>query len=98
MSRLKVSREARSDIAAIRKYSLDRFGPVVADEYLRGLADRLAALIETPQLGTAYADRRDGKLRVTTYRSHRIFHEFDYDVVRVVRVLHQAMDVDRWLD
>jgi toxin ParE1/3/4 len=96
VARVIPSQAARDDLVAIRLYSIEQFGREVADEYFLGfdsafdlLASYPAAGSATPQYGKAY--------RCLIHRRHRIFYAVKDDIVRIVRILHHAVDAKRTL-
>ena len=91
MARVVPTHAARNDLVAIRLYSIEQFGPRVADEYFLGfdlafdlLANHPLAGPATPEYGKAY--------RCLMHRQHRIFYAVNDEVVRIIRILHHAMD------
>ena len=93
MAEVRLTAEARADLADIRRYSLAQFGGIAADRYFRGftrvfalLGGRPHAGVSQPQFGPA--------VRSFTHVRHRIFYRIDGDVVRVMRILHHARNVD----
>jgi toxin ParE1/3/4 len=96
VARVILSRAARDDLVAIRLYSIEQFGPEVADKYFLGFDFAFDLLASFPAAGSATSQY--GKVyRCLVHRSHRIFYRVDKDVVRIVRILHHAMDAKRAL-
>jgi toxin ParE1/3/4 len=96
MPRYKLSKKAEHDLINIWNYTLDNWGETQADNYVQSLKSAVELLIENPELGKS----RDG-IR-TGYRSynlgkHVIFYCSCNYGIRVVRILHQSMDVGRHL-
>jgi toxin ParE1/3/4 len=82
---------ARNDLVAIRLYSIEQFGPTMADEYFLGFDSAFDLLANYPLAGTSTPEY--GKVyRCLMHRRHRIFYSVNEDVVRVIRILHHAMD------
>ncbi|WCM27439.1 type II toxin-antitoxin system RelE/ParE family toxin [Sphingomonas sp. QA11] len=94
MTRLEVSTAGENDLDEILTYSTIRFGDPVASDYFFGFQDSFDRLLQNPRLGRLVEEA--GKdVRCLSYRRHRIFYEIDRDIVRVLRILHHSMDVDR---
>ncbi len=52
-------------------------------------------LLSHPELGAA-TDLRPG-LRSIAEGEHRIYYRIERDTITIARVLHKAMDVERWV-
>lgn len=91
MHRVISSKAARDDLIAIRFYSIEQFGPVVADEYLLGF-DKAFDLLASHSLAGSTAYEYGKSYRLLIHRKHRIFYTLEDDVIRIVRILHHAMD------
>jgi toxin ParE1/3/4 len=90
------SQAARDDLVVIRLYSIEQFGPDVADEYFLGFDESFDLLARYPLAGNETSEY--GKAcRCLVNRRHRIFYTVGKDVVRIIRILHYAMDVKRML-
>jgi toxin ParE1/3/4 len=87
---------AAEDLAAILEYSVERFGNEVGEDYLRSFGQAFDLLGRHPKAGSLRADIQP-PIRCLPHRSHRIFYDLDAQTVWIVRVLHHAMDVERWL-
>lgn len=96
MARLELSAAADADLADILAYSIETFGRDTAETYLRSFEESFALLREHPRAGAIHPTI-EPPIRSLSHRSHRIFYDVEGDVVVVVRVLHKAMDVERWL-
>ena len=59
--------------------------------YADGIEEILRKLQEFPKIGAAFNDVLP-PLRAITYRSHKLYYDFDGSIVTIVRVLHQASD------
>jgi toxin ParE1/3/4 len=89
-------REARRDLNGVDEFSRERFGNLVADEYMAEIDAGLARLSVHPEIGSAVAFGRV-PMRSLKVGSHRLFYYFDGNRVIVVRVLHQSMNAERHL-
>ena len=91
MPEIVVRTGASGDIIDIHRYSLDQFGYTVAEEYLAGIDDAISSRGILPELG-AVQHGISSPIRALTYRSYKIFYNFDGLTVVVVRILHHAMN------
>lgn len=96
MARVALSRLAATDLEAIFEYSLREFGSEVALAYVDALRNAIALLTRHPRAGIQH-DRIDPPIFSLPCRSHRIYYDWDGDRVTVQRILHKAMDPNRWL-
>lgn len=94
--RLELSRAAQADLTDIRDYSLDRFGPEKTLAYLDSIERAFRRIVQYPECGATRPSLHPA-LRSVTCQSHRIYYSVDHEVVRVVRILHMAMDAEQWL-
>jgi toxin ParE1/3/4 len=90
------SNAAVADLSAIDEYSLAQFGEEVGEAYMRGFDKEFALLREYPFAGRA-TPKYGKSYRCLMHRRHRIFYVVETDEVRIVRILHHAMDVKRAL-
>jgi toxin ParE1/3/4 len=80
----------------IREFSIERFGPDVADDYFLGFDEAFDPLADHPLVGEARPEL--GKdIRCLVHRRHRIFYAVQEDRVLIVRIVHHAMDARRAL-
>ena len=92
MARIDVSLAARGDIDDIVGFSVERFGRKITDRYIAGLDSLLLRLEIYPELGAPFADVTP-PLRAISYRSHKLYYDYDGSVVTIIRLLHQSADV-----
>lgn len=71
-------------------------GPAQADAYLDEIDHALNGLTDNPLMGSDCSDLLQGARRLITGR-HVAFYESDESAILVIRVLHQSMDVPRYL-
>jgi toxin ParE1/3/4 len=93
---LDISPAARADLVDIRRFSLDQFGPEVADSYFMGFDDAFSLLAEHPMAGPSRPEF-GLDIRCLVHRSHRIIYKIDSDVVVIIRILHHSRDAKRAL-
>ncbi|MBC7521943.1 MAG: type II toxin-antitoxin system RelE/ParE family toxin [Sandarakinorhabdus sp.] len=91
--RLEFAREALADLDAIYRHGVAEFGAAQADRYADALARTLDLICEYPAITPVIPDRSDG-LRRRSVGVHSLYFTATPDLVRVVRVLHQRMDVE----
>ena len=95
MTRLLLTARALRDIDAIEHYSVERWGPQVADQYLADLDAALGRLTEDISL---FKERYDytGRLRFYNVREHVLVGDVVGGVGFVLTVWHGSMDfIDR---
>lgn len=96
MAVYKLLSKADADLAGIYEYTILNFGLEKARAYLLGLHERFAALAEHPMQGSSVQELAPN-LRRFEYQSHIVFYVAKKQGVRIVRVLHQSMDIKRHL-
>ena len=96
MAKFELTAAADRDLADIYIYSHAQFGERQADDYLIGLESCFARLAEMTDLGRSIEHIRAGYYRFSHAR-HVIFYNKIAEGVRIVRVLHVAMDPERHL-
>ena len=94
--RLEQSRRAQADLEDIRDFSAERFGVARAIRYLDAVEDAFRRLLDHPEIGMRRPDLGEA-VRSYPAGEHRIYYRALPDRVVVLRVLHKAMDVERWL-
>jgi len=93
---LTFSSSALRDLARIRNESEESWGAAQRDRYLSELNGRMGRLRERPESAPRYGSPRWESRRLVVGR-HLVFFRFDEREVKIVRVLHQHMDVERHL-
>jgi toxin ParE1/3/4 len=87
-----LSAKAAADLSGIYEYAILNFGLTKAREYLTGLHERFETLAENPMQGRSASELSPG-LRRLEYESHVVFYVPKAKGIRIVRVLHQNMDM-----
>ena len=87
---------AREDLKAIWRYSHRQWGERQADLYLQQLDDGNRSLAHFPDLGVPCDEIRAGYRKLHVNR-HLVFCRRDDQRIEIVRVLHQAMDIQSHL-
>jgi len=91
VARVIPTQAARADLIYLREYSIEQFGPDIADEYFLGFEAAFNRLAEFPLSGAARAEL--GKdIRCLVHRRHRIFYTVQGETVLIIRIVHHAMD------
>ncbi|NJM50872.1 MAG: type II toxin-antitoxin system RelE/ParE family toxin [Sphingomonadales bacterium] len=96
MAKLRLTSDARADLADIDDWSFQIFGRDVADEYIYGLQQAFALLRKHPQAGQARPEIAND-IRCLIHRSHRIFYSIENDLVLIRRVVHSKREAKRLL-
>jgi len=94
--RLELSRKAEADLDDISGYSLAAFGAARAAAYLDALELAFRRILDFPEIGAVHPVVRPAA-RVLGCQQHRIFYEVAGETIRIIRILHKAMDVERQL-
>ena len=91
-----LSYKAAADLDQIHEYTILNFGLKQARAYLSGLRGRFETLAGNPMQGRSASELSPG-LRRLEYQSHVVFYMPKDNGIRIVRVLHQSMDVKRYV-
>jgi toxin ParE1/3/4 len=94
--RLELSRRAQADLDEVRDYSVAEFGAARAIAYLDSIEAAFRRMLDFPDIGPVHPGLRP-PTRSLGCQQHRIFYEVDGETVRVLRILHTAMDAERHL-
>lgn len=95
MSRHILSPGALDDLNGIYDYTAKTWGVAQAERYARLLQAAIERVADDPTLGQPI-DERTGFFRYIAEK-HLILYAVEADAIRVVRVLHQRMDLPRRL-
>lgn len=90
-----LSEKAKADLRGIWNYTEDRWGEQQADTYYRDII-KTFELLATGERQGRKSDVREGYLKYPVGRHFVYFTKGD-EKIKVVRVLHGSMDVDRHL-
>ena len=90
LRKFSVSRRAQSDLRAIAKYTVEKWGAEQAITYIKGLEACFKMLGERPRMGRACDEVSSGLHRHELGR-HVMFYRARPGQIRIVRVLHQQM-------
>lgn len=89
------SNRAARDVDDIWRYAFKTWGLAQADGYIEDITETCDALARGARLGRS-EPAFDGILKYPMGK-HVIFHQTTDDGIRIVRILHQRMDVARHL-
>ena len=94
---LRISNQAYSDLEAIWIYTADKWSTTQADRYYSLLIDEIQFLRSNGYSGKSADYIRPG-YRASFVKSHIIFYRIaDDQKLEVIRVLHQSVDIEKWL-
>lgn len=97
MSRYDLSSLARLDLREIWVFTAEKWDRRKADSYLDEVRSTIRTIADDYRVGLQF-DPTDPSLRRALVRSHAIFYRVVDERVRIVRVLHQAMDAGSYLN
>lgn len=94
-----LSNEAENDLENIWLYTFQTWSVNQADDYLNLIVEQIQQIANNPNSGMDYGKIRKGYFR-SKIKSHYIFYKIDKrnKVVKVIRILHERMDVESWLN
>jgi len=96
MADYQLSVKAEHDLTEIYIFSYQNFGEAKADAYLFGLEDAFSHLAENPLLGRKIDHIRIGYFSFE-YIGHSVFYVRAEKGIKVIRVLHNSMNIDMHL-
>ena len=92
-----LSERAKKDIQAIGNYTELKWSEEQAEKYVRMLFKECRSLADRPLVGRLYDQYRPG-LRGLSCGKHIIFYRIlSASKVRIIRILHDKMDIPRHL-
>ena len=86
---------AESDLEDIWLYTRDTWSVQQAENYVGEIVETIEQLCAGTQRGRA-VDVREGYLKFAV-RAHMIYYRLSEPTLEVIRILHQRMDVGRYL-
>lgn len=94
-----ISQEANLDIENIWIYTFENWSLEQADRYFNLIMDEIEYLTENPESGIDYSHVSKGYF-YSQVKSHFIFYKINRkkNEVRIIRVLHQRMDIESRLN
>lgn len=95
---LNISSEALLDLDKIWIYTFKKWSKEQADRYYSLLIDEIQFLRSNYYTGKSADNIRPG-YRVSYVKSHIIFYKvLDEERLEIVRILHQSVDIEKWLE
>lgn len=96
MPQFKVSAKANNDLFDIGIYTQNKYGIKQRNKYLDSIEEKFQTLANKPELGTQQFRIRGGYYS-SLVQKHIIFYKkYDYGI-RITRVLHQSMKLEKHL-
>ena len=83
----RLTRQAKSDIKAIYRYTVEYFGEGQAQEYLGGLDYSFDLLTDNPNMGRAF----EGSMRRYVYKDHLVYYEIKKEEIHILPIRHGRM-------
>jgi toxin ParE1/3/4 len=94
---LNVSSEALSDLEKIWIYTYNKWSKEQADRYYSLLIEEIEFLQSNYTTGKSAEYIRHG-YRVSFVKSHIVFYKIvDDQKLEIIRILHQSVNIDKWL-
>lgn len=93
MLELVIRPRAQADLKGIWRYGFEQWGEAQANRYLRDLERGIKGLLDFPELGVPYGLVREG-YRALHVSRYLVYYRNQKGRLEVVRVLHQAMQVE----
>jgi toxin ParE1/3/4 len=90
LARIVISKPAKSDLRAIVRFTVERWGANQAVTYVQGLRACFEVLANDSGIGRS-CDGISPDLRRHEHGKHVGFYRLSRDEIRIVRILHQQM-------
>ena len=84
-------KRARNDLRQIWHYTEGEWGREQADRYLRDIGQKIAMLLDYPEIGPIVPGRKRN-YRKLVVREHIVLYRIDRQIVRIIRVRHHSTD------
>jgi toxin ParE1/3/4 len=97
MGSFRLTQLALTDLRSIGRYTQTTWGREQRDRYLAKLDQSFYLLAKEPQHGRDCADIRAGYRKYHVGR-HLIFYRMAQDGIKIIRILHDSMDIESHLD
>ena len=88
--------EATRDLHRIWRYTVRKWSVEQADLYFNELIETAKLIAANPELGLDRSEIDHG-IRVIKKIRHLIFYTVEPDRIIIARILHERMDLKRWL-
>ncbi len=97
-NKYRISNQALDDLNDIWVYTLHKWSKDQADRYYDLIIGEIEFVADNYLTGKS-AEQTRKNYRVTKIKSHLIFYrKVEYDIVEIVRILHQRMDIKKRLN
>lgn len=90
--RIIISPRAQRDLKEIRSYTLQSWGAIQADVYLKKFEDALYVLLENSEIGRERNDVKAG-YRSLVIEKHVLFYKIEKSEIHILGVPHGRMDI-----
>ena len=90
--RVRISREALSDLYDIWDYTFHKWSKELADRYYDRIFEEIDFISKNAHLGISFEHVRKN-YRASKVKSHLIFYRIENNSVEIIRILNQRMDV-----
>lgn len=95
---LRISSEAYSDLEKIWLYTVNKWSKEQANRYYSLIIDEISFLTQNYYSGKSVEHIRPG-YRVSFVKSHIIFYKIvDDQRLEVIRILHQSVNIEDWIE
>ena len=94
MKQINFSDAAKAEIAAIGRYTKEKWGAKKCDIYLKKLFSGFATIQKSPLIGKA-RDEIYQNIRSFQIEKHLVFYLIKKNDIRIVGVLHESMEPTR---
>jgi toxin ParE1/3/4 len=91
-----ISRKAVSDLEDIWIYTAEKWSLEQADRYYKLIFEEIDYICKNPDAGKSMEHVRKG-YRASKGKSHLIFYKLTKEKMEIVRILHEAMDIENRL-
>ncbi len=88
-----ISEEALQDIRKIWSYTVETWSEEQAERYFNLIIDEIEYLCTAPEDGKSMEHIKPG-YRCSKVKLHLIFYKIEGDILKVIRILHQMMDIE----
>lgn len=89
-----LTKKAKADMLSIGRYTMQKWGKVQRNKYLKQLDTAFFELAKTPEIGRKCNDIRNGYYRYGIGK-HLIFYHRTNNDIEIVRILHGSMDIEQ---
>ncbi len=93
----KLTREAKNDLIAMGSYTFRKWGENKAKEYHYKIQQQFESLLSNPEKGRVRYDLGNG-CRTIPIAKHIIIYRINGSNIEILRILHQSMDVENYLE